>query len=414
MEFKKPLGLLFYSLCAIFFLFPMAKSFGNIGSAMLLLFGIIFFLKDFSFNVVYKTNLLIGLPFFILFILASIGVFYGESGWSDKIDYSLKSLRYLAIFFGAYLIFRLNCANFVLRSFSISMVFTLLMVYLSVIFVLPWAPQVPPAFEGDHTIWGDYITQNIMISFFAVWMLHQGLEVRNYKKRFVYGALFLLSMIAVLTLSYGRTGYVMAFGAFMGYGFFRFSDWRLRVAVFLLCIFAIIVLYFSVDVFRERLNLGYAEFMNADGKESLTSIGARILMWKTAWSIGWSSPWWGVGSGSYALEWCARMGDQDWCDVGQHPHNHFLLLFASNGIFAFLAYLSIFLGAIFVVIKKYTDEYFLLIIFLIILLIDSMLNGPFWNIREANFFTLMGALVLAKVLEKIAILHKSAPAGVVA
>lgn len=384
----------------IYFLFPMAKAVGAFGSLFLLIVGVFFFLKDLRGNLIPRGVVIASFPFIALFLLSLFGALYGMAATQEKIDYIIKSLRYLVIFFGAHFLFRLNFFGVALQSFSVSMAVTLAMVYMSVVFVLPWAPHVPQTWGGDHTIWGDYITQNIMMSFFAIWMLHQAFEGRRKEIKALYFILFALASIAVLALSYGRTGYVMLITAFLGYCFLSLKYWRWRILVCLMVVASVFVLYFWVDAFHSRVNQAYIEFLTTD-KKNLTSIGARLLMWETALEIGWNNFWWGVGSGSYAAEWCGIVEELSWCGVGQHPHNHFLLLFASNGIFAFLLYSFLILSGVFLIFKKHTKSHLLLFVYLSILLVDSLLNGPFWNIREANFFTLIGAIVLAMIFREI-------------
>lgn len=393
--------LLVSSISLIFFIFPMAKAVGGLGTIFLLVFGFFIFIKDFSKNKIEPKFFLVGSPFFILFLLALLGMFHGSAEWGDRFDFIVKSLRYPAIFFGAYFLYRFGLKNIAIYSFSLSMVATLCMVYASVFIKLPWAPQVPQMWGGDHTMWGDYITQNIMMSFFAVWMFHQSLENHLKSVKYVCAVLFVCAAIAVVALSYGRTGYVMLFAAFLSYCFCRFSNWQIRVVACVVAGVSVLMLYFCVEAFKIRVDQAYLELINANGQNSLSSIGARLHMWSTAWGMGRDALWFGVGSGSYASEWCSKVNDAMWCAVGKHPHNNFLLIFASNGIFALLAYILVFVGAAFLIIKKYTTDYLLVVVFLVILLIDSFLNGPFWNIREANFFTLIAAVVLVTVFEGV-------------
>lgn len=391
----------FFVIIFLFFLFPMAKAIGNLGAVFMLIAGLFFLLKDLRCKKFERGILVIGAPFIIIFMLAIVGAFYGDAAWELKIDFLLKALRYPVIFFGAYFLYRFDLGGVALKSFSASIIVILAMVYASVAIQLPWAPNIQKGWGGDHAIFGDYITQNIMVSFFAVLMLHLSLQSQQRIIRIACAALFVLASIAVMALSYGRTGYVMLLTAFLGYCLCFFKNRHWRVAACLLTIFSFAGLYFGVDNFQNRINLAYSELMSADGQNSLTSIGARLLMWSTAWDIGWANLWWGVGSGSYTAEWCARVNESAWCEIGQHPHNNFLLLFASNGIFSAIIYGFILLSAVFLFLKRSSGDCYIGLVFLIILFLDSLLNGAFWNIREANFFTLIGASVLVIIFNKL-------------
>lgn len=387
----------------IYALFPMFKAVGAIGSAVLLLLGLGAMLK----GGVVKAHLLqlfpLALPFLVLFALSVLGMFYGTADMPERWDYLSKSLRFVALISGGYFLYRCNLEKLALKAFCASMAVTMCLVYASVFIPMPWAPQVEQQWGGDHTMWGDYITQNIMMVFFAVCLLHGALQASTKAHRVVLGIGFVLASVCILVLSVGRTGYVMLFGALLVYAFVAHAGWKLRLLALGVAVTVVFLLYTQVTAFQARVDLAYAEFMAADGKNTITSIGARLLMWSTAVQLGWEHLWWGVGSGSYAGQWCAVMNDAAWCDIGQHPHNQFLLLFASNGIFAVLAYLSIFIGGLYCVSRSQSPQRLVVLMFLMLLGIDSVLNGPFWNVREANFFAMLGSVVFALLLKEKAV-----------
>lgn len=378
----------------VFFIFPASKAVGTVGSFLLFLFGLFFFIKD-CYNDPGKLKFLkISSPLLFLFLIICVGLIYGEASYTEKIDYFVKSLRFPAIFFAGYLLYKFNLSDIAIKCFSASMLMTLLMVYVSIFIPLPWAKNVPQEWGGNQTIWGDYITQNIMMSFFALIVFHKAFEEKANK--YIFFVLFFLSAWAILTLSFGRTGYVMLFSSIIGYIFLKFENWKIRFLVIVISFAVAVAAYFFVDLFRARVDLAYMQFVTADDK-TLNSVGARLLMWKTAFKIGVDNFWFGVGSGAYELEWCARVVGEEWCAVGKHPHNQFLLIFASNGFFAFLGYFCFFIICFYFSFKriKFSELFFG---FLTILIVDSFLNAPFWNVREANFFTLIASVFFAKIL----------------
>ena len=79
-------------------------------------------------------------------------------------------------------------------------------------------------------------------------------------------------------------------------------------------------------------------------------------------------------------------------------HNQFLFFGVDGGIILVIAYLSVFVAPLLYMRKYGWEKNRLMIPFLFILMIDSLFNAPFWNVREAHFFTMIGGLMWAILL----------------
>lgn len=338
-----------------------------------------------------------------LFFWVCAGSFYSLSTWDDALGVNFN--KYLKLFFGVLLIAiflhkKTRCYAF--YAFYIGVFFVLISTYLNIWFEIPWSVTKNQGWGVDHTVFGNYITQNIMMSFFAL----QGLfffSKNNVKwKKFFWLSTTALAIISIMYLSSGRTGYVVLLGGFLLYIIFALpKKWSwLGVIAIVLCS---LVAFSTSSRVQERYELAISETklifeQNRRGElPTFSSIGARWYMWMKSLELVQERPILGWGLGSHGIKWCEKAPEPVWCQVGDTtPHNQFIFFAVELGIVG----LALFLFLIYTLCwaawqgGQYRP---LMMGFIAIFLVDSMVNASLWNSREYNFFILMMCLLYTMI-----------------
>lgn len=89
----------------------------------------------------------------------------------------------------------------------------------------------------------------------------------------------------------------------------------------------------------------------------MSSVGARVAMWQTAWNIFKENPMVGVGPGRFQTEMVRRIqvGEIPNTEIYNQPHSDIMHALSSGGLLKFLSYLCI-LGAPFVFFYRHYRE----------------------------------------------------------
>lgn len=340
--------------------------------------------------------------FVALFALVVFGSFYSVSSWDSALGINFN--KYLKIIFGVlFLTVFLNekYRELSFKAFFVGVFFVLLCTYLNIFFDLPWSLTKNRGWGVDHTVFGNYITQNIMMSFFVLQsFFYFGRAKKNFEKIF-FLAVAVAAIASVIYLSNGRTGYFVLFGgAFVYFVFVLPKRWMLAgVSIILLAgVFA----FGTSDRIQERFDLAQQETQllfeqHARGEvPTFSSIGARWYMWMKSIELIKERPLTGWGLGSHGVKWCEKAPEPVWCQVGDTtPHNQFLFFGVELGILGIVAFCSL-LGVL-CWAAFYGEEYKALMMgFVAIFFCDSLVNASLWNAREYNFFIIMMCLLYSQ------------------
>lgn len=381
-----------WMLVAAFLFFPAAMALGNIA---MLLTGLLALLS----GVLWRERrawrrapypwLMLG-----LYGLVLLGGLWSSAPWGDI---QLNYTKYIKLLLGAVFFvllaqpqWRTRC----LQAFSACMLFILVSVYANIWLQLPWSKTQNMGWGVDHTVIGDYITQNIMMSFFVVLALWYGKNAPRLSLRLLAAAVALLAAVAITQLSQGRTGYVLVTLGVSSFVFFALNGYRRWLAL-LTIVVAVGGAYAMSQTAQERVHLAIAEARNSESME-ITSIGGRINFWKHTWELVQQRPLTGWGTGSYHDEWCRHVTTPGWCDFGdRHPHNQYLLFWMENGLLGVLLFVGILAATAHSVWRD--DRWRPVVLsFLVILAVNSLINVSLWSSRESHFFTMMLSLLAAQ------------------
>lgn len=280
-------------------------------------------------------------------------------------------------------------------AFVVAMLFILFSAYAGIWVVVPWAVTKETGWDITHVVAGDYITQGIMMCFFAVVTLDRAKAAGMNWRGAGWLVLTVMAALSVTHLSKGRTGYLLLLGGLVSYLFMSFGGRRRWLAP-LVALLAVGTILLSSGAIRERIELGVTEAQGS-GSMEINSIGGRLTFWKTTLGMASERPITGWGTGSYHQQFCRHIEREDWCEFGNwHPHNQFLFFWMENGLPGVLFYAALVLSPLWAARRATPRMRGLLVSFSCIFLIDSMVNAAMWSARENHFFAFMLALVMAE------------------
>jgi O-antigen ligase len=381
-----------WTLVAAFLFFPAAMALGNIAILLAGLLGIlsgVWWQRRGEWRGAFFPWIVIA-----LYMLVLAGALWSDAPWEDI---ALKYTKYLKLFLGAVfftLLAQQSWRTRCLQAFGVCMLFILASTYANIFVHLPWSKTQNLGWGVDHTVIGDYITQNIMMSFFVVLALWFGVNAVQKWQRVAGAVVAALAAVAITQLSQGRTGYVLVLMGVCCFVFFSLRGW-LRWAALAAVIALVVGAVALSDTAVQRAQQAIAEARNSDQME-ITSIGGRINFWTHTWELVKEKPIQGWGTGSYHQQWCRTVTKPGWCEFGGwHPHNQYLLFWVENGVVALLLFVALMVS---LVVAVWRDDRWrpLTVSFVAILAMNSLLNVSLWSSRESHFFALMLCLLSAQ------------------
>ncbi|WP_302173761.1 O-antigen ligase [uncultured Hydrogenophaga sp.] len=281
-------------------------------------------------------------------------------------------------------------------AFAVGCLITLGSTYASIWVHIPWADSNQRGFGVSHHIFNDYIAQGLAMSVFIAWAISRAVDARQPALRWGWALIAALGVFSVTHLLEGRTGQVtvVAMGLAM---VLTIESARVRWAAVLLLAAGAVVLAFSSPLIVARVTQALAEARQYDSAGVVsTSIGARLDMWRNAWTMFLDNPWIGHGPGGYRVLSTAIYSVGAQCSVSCiHPHNQYLFFMVDHGIPGLLLYLWV-LGCLAALVwRSHGAQRALVTGFLAVLFVDGFINGPFWVTTERHLFASVLPLLLA-------------------
>lgn len=348
------------------------------------------------------------LPLILLMLWGFIGATYSDAE-ADTLSRQLKIFARI----GLILMVIVAADNIVVVdrawvAFILGACFTLISTYLNIYMLLPWSISQNLGWGPDHTVFYNYISQSIVFAFFIGYGL---VHVFNKEDAFsleklLWIVLSLFGLISMLFLSTGRVG-IVGLAFIMVY--LVASRFKLRGILVLLSLGLIVLLSLRESGVVARLALGIQDIQNFQGiQNSETSWGARLSMYLLSINFITQAPFFGHGLGDYqTLAMAFYESDSMRAVSGYHPHNQYLYLFVELGIIGLGLYLWLHYS-IFQSSRNLTNKWHqIVIVFLIVLVVDSMFHAPFWMSGERNFFfPLIGLLAANGIVRGRTILNR--------
>ena len=331
----------------------------------------------------------------ILFVIICLGTTYSSGSQGDILFQLKKYSKLLFILPAITLLQDKKWQQRALMAFSASMLLVLFLSLISVVWPLPFVLGTANGPGSSHHVFKDYIAQNLMMSFFALFLAVKAQFASNFKSKVILFTLSILAVIDILFFVAGRTGFIsLAFNAVV-FLFFLPSTNKKLAGLLVITVIAVITLQFSAN-FNKRVSSAVTQFKTQEKKE-FTSIGQRIEFFKKSMVLIQEKPFFGFGTGAYAHEFCRVADSAKWCEAGKfHPHNQFLAFMVQLGAVGLIAYLAFISAAI----KSAANQTRLLQICSIglvaTLIADSITHAPLFLVTEAQFFILLLSVFLTK------------------
>lgn len=339
-----------------------------------------------------------------LWLLILTGALWSSSPWDESWRNIEKYARLLLVPIVISIIVDERWRRRALLAWMAAMTLTLALSYLHALWAFPLARATRDGALGDHYIFKHHITQNVMMSVFAVaalaeavrrWIGHPHFGGLRDRIGFAWLALALLAAFNVVFLVQGRTGYVTLFANMAVVALFLLRLKRLALlAPILFIVLAVSAL--SSDALRVRTLEAVTEASAVREGASLTSIGRRAEFVQRSWELIRERPLLGWGTGAYAEHFCRVARSPEWCSVGHYnPHNQFAFIGVQLGLAGLLA-LLVWLGAALASVWQLDPvERVVGLSLVTTFAIHAMLDSPLYIATESVWYPLHLALVTA-------------------
>jgi O-antigen ligase len=257
---------------------------------------------------------------------------------------------------------------------------------------LPWVSNADPA-----SVFFNPLPQAICLAIFAGWCVFRLGEAGM---RPLWRVAFLIGVItstwAVFAVSHQRLA-ALSWAIMVGAGMLLRFPKRWRISGFIACFVIISSFLFSNDVFRQRMEVGFQEFMSSAPESNYSSMGARREMWSAAWSGIQEAPWLGHGAGSYSRLAEQFFDDPAMCAIGcPYPHQQYLLFWVEGG----LVQLAIYVGLLFFIGKYHFSQpgfHLLALPILLVVMLAGFFDSLFWYRGYLYLFVpLIGLLMVQR------------------
>lgn len=339
---------------------------------------------------------------FALFATVLLGTLYSSAEFADIQRAVIKFSRLLYVPIAVAVLTDQRWVRRAVVAWFGAMLLTLLLSCLHALWAFPFARATREAAVGDHYIFKHHITQNVMMSVFAVAALAQRWRCLpvgfGQKKRssFFWPLVASLAAFDVLYLVQGRAGYVTLLLNVVVMAVVLHGTIRHRRSALMVGLLAVAVLGASVvsEPVRQRFYMAVSEVESAQAQGIGTSIGQRMEYASRALELIEARPLLGWGTGSYAREYCRVARTPEWCQRGAYnPHNQYLFLAAQCGLVGLTVLIGWLVCAGVVLRTLPLDLRLWGHALLATLVVHSFLDSPLYAVTESTWYPLLlGAL----------------------
>ncbi len=279
-----------------------------------------------------------------------------------------------------------------LRAFIVSMGLILLLTYADVWIEIPGSSSQGLGLGKDHSIFSDHVVQSIVSTFFIAICSYQENQSVTQREKIMWLSAAIVSVLSIAFLLASRTGFILLGCVVALLICQRFKGRFLLIAgACLLLVFTIFIT--TSPLALSRLSLAISELNSITEFNNQSSFSLRYGTWVAGWDMFTQQPIFGRGTGSYAFLAESYFKDCTWLCV--HPHNQYLFFMIENGLIGLLLYCGVLVSFLQMASKANLQLGQLAYCFAVILIINSLINAPFWFNREAYFFYTMIALLIA-------------------
>jgi len=249
---------------------------------------------------------------------------------------------------------------------------------------------------------GILFTFAIFISLNEIW---KNINSNSSRKPLTFMWFFILFILIFIQFDSdsraGQVGTIVALFIFFSRNF-KFRGFL--ILFFTSTIFIFGIFYSYSDTFKNRVDRVFIETSeHLQSNYEVTSIGLRLFWYKKTLEIIEDNFWLGVGIGDYKESLTEKMKEDD-TSIKPHvnPHNMYLLIFSTTGIFGLIFFLNIFVLLTLRSLKdkdKIKSDYglFLSVFFLSVMMTDSYLLG---HVTQQLFVVILAGLFSKPYISK--------------
>jgi len=332
-----------------------------------------------------------------MFCVYAIGVTYSEVPLREAAGVlkMYRKLLYVALFVTVFQDARTR--ELAIRAFVLSMLVTLVASLL-----MSWGlVHSKCGTAADCAYFRNRIEQNTMMAFLVA-VLANRLPTKP-RLRWLYAGLILLTGYNVFVMVDGRTGHLILFALICLFTFQRKGFRGLAWSTALVACLGV-SLFVCSSGFRSRTTLAVEEFNDyfRQGRDAPgSSIGQRLLLYKTSLLIAADNPFFGVGTGSFRTEF-DKVSNRKLSGAVSWPHNEYFSALTQTGLFG----LSVFLYWLYVqwkYSKRLPAEMIPLAQSLVVLFAaGSLVNSLMSQSTTAYFYCYFLGLFYARILPPVA------------
>ncbi len=257
-----------------------------------------------------------------------------------------------------------------------------------------WQIVTTGALQQDAEVFQKRITQGLFLAFSAYWLYLHGQERPD--RALPVAALLVLIAINLFFLVSGRTGQLI-FLALVGLALFHRFHWRGLVISLAGGLILVMLAFSASDLFRARLVESFDDMQNFSDSDFNSSTAVRLSFYPNSLEIIGESPLIGHGIGSFAGKYEQQVEGSRYPMTG-NPHNNFLLFGAEGGFIAVLLFIQLLARQWWLGRGLSEQDYRLLQGFLLLVLLDSVLNSFMRDSNEGHFYAYFSALLYAPLL----------------
>jgi O-antigen ligase len=387
-----------YCLVLVYFAFPVSVALANTALALTLLLAIVRlamdpqarrdFLHAMGNPVVWPAMALVG--------LMALATLWSPAGWVEVGNYFRKYFKLVLLPVFLFLLMDPVMRRHCWQAFAAAMLFTLASTWLNVWFVLPWSSTQNQGFGVDHTVFKDHISQGIMMAFFTCAALFWAMHARSTRGRALWGGVAVLAAASILFLSVGRTGYLSLVLSVTVFAVIALMCRpRLLLGVIGAGVLALVVVFAVSSQFQQRTLQAWEEARSSN-PANVTSVGARVQVWRFAVEQIQERPWIGAGTGSYPVLAAEHFDSPEMCaTICPHPHNQFIFFLFELGVVGLLVFAWFLLAIVWQSFRHPPVHRALMLSFVAVMVVSNMTHSSFWLSTESHFFILFTALLMA-------------------
>ena len=266
--------------------------------------------------------------------------------WTEDLSWGLHIVHkmwYFLLFFPIlYTIVSRKYITYYISAFLLAMSITEILSYLI------WFEVILPfknATAFNPTPFMSHVSYNPILAFAIYLVLHKILITKNLGKFQLFLFIFFaISMSINMFITGGRAGYIMYF-VMLGILSFQYYNFNKIKALFAALIIVPVVFFSAYQtsiMFNERVDRTYENITNYSENKT-SSVGQRITYAINSWDIIKQSPFIGVGTGDFPVEYKKmNMVNTPSLINTTNPHNMYILVLVQLGLLGLASLLSIF------------------------------------------------------------------------